>query len=563
VKGAWRVVLLYAALTAILAYPLTIRPASTMLADDPDAHLFLWTLGWDAHAFLHQPFSIFDANIYHPQRFTLAYSENLIGSALIAAPVIWLTGNHVLALNVVVLLSCVLCGLGTYLLLRKLGVGVVGATLAGLVFAFSPIRFYRLSQLHLGTVQWVPFTLAYLHAYLDGGRRRDLRLAVAFFTLQALTTGHGAVFASLSVSLLLTYRVLFGEPIALTGRLRDFGATGALILVPAALIYLPYRAVQSELGMQRPLDIGTPLPESFLASPTMVHTYLHSFLRAGPHINETASAFLFPGYTPILLGAVALLWFARRPPGEAPPWPLRGGMRAIRQWAAARRVDARSFYGLLAAFCVAMSVAPPYGLWPYFYRMPGFSLVRVQSRFMILALLGVAVLAGLGFDHLFERRTKWVRRTAGGLLGLLMVVEFAGVPLQTHPFKVPTTGAEQWLETQPKPFVVAELPWAQRERYQTIYMMHSMTHWQKTVQGYSGMQAGLHTELYRQMRFFPDEPSLSRLSDLGVTHIVVHRKMYPDDVWEEIRGYLNDFGAWLTLVHEEDEERVYRLHRPQ
>jgi len=72
--------------------------------------LFLWTLGWDAHAFVHQPLSIFDANIYHPLRHTLAFSENLIGSALIAAPIQWNTGNTVLALNVVALLSCVLCG---------------------------------------------------------------------------------------------------------------------------------------------------------------------------------------------------------------------------------------------------------------------------------------------------------------------------------------------------------------------------------------------------------------------------------------------------------------------
>ena len=62
----------------------------------PDAHLYMWTLGWDAYAFLHQPLHIFDANIYHPYANTLAYSENLIGSAFFAAPIIWLTGNIVL-----------------------------------------------------------------------------------------------------------------------------------------------------------------------------------------------------------------------------------------------------------------------------------------------------------------------------------------------------------------------------------------------------------------------------------------------------------------------------------
>lgn len=82
----------------------------TLPADDPDAHLFMWTLAWDAHAFVHQPLSIFNANIFYPNRDTLAYSA--IGSAFFAAPVIWLTGNPILAANFVSLLSCALCGLG-------------------------------------------------------------------------------------------------------------------------------------------------------------------------------------------------------------------------------------------------------------------------------------------------------------------------------------------------------------------------------------------------------------------------------------------------------------------
>jgi len=45
----------------------------------------------DTHAFTSQPLAIFDANIYYPERLTLAYSENLIGTALFAAPLLWLT----------------------------------------------------------------------------------------------------------------------------------------------------------------------------------------------------------------------------------------------------------------------------------------------------------------------------------------------------------------------------------------------------------------------------------------------------------------------------------------
>ena len=69
----------------------------------------LRTLAWDRHAFRHRAFSIFEANISYPGRQTLAYSENLLGAALLAAPVIWLTDNPVLAMNIVARLSSVLC----------------------------------------------------------------------------------------------------------------------------------------------------------------------------------------------------------------------------------------------------------------------------------------------------------------------------------------------------------------------------------------------------------------------------------------------------------------------
>ncbi len=61
--------------------------------------LFAWTLSWGVRALTHHPRSIFEANIYFPQHHTLAYSENLIGSAGLAAPVLWLTGNPVVAIN--------------------------------------------------------------------------------------------------------------------------------------------------------------------------------------------------------------------------------------------------------------------------------------------------------------------------------------------------------------------------------------------------------------------------------------------------------------------------------
>ena len=51
------------------------------------------------------PADLFDANIFHPHKNTLAFSEANLVSGVIALPAWWLTGNAETAHNVVVLFS--------------------------------------------------------------------------------------------------------------------------------------------------------------------------------------------------------------------------------------------------------------------------------------------------------------------------------------------------------------------------------------------------------------------------------------------------------------------------
>jgi hypothetical protein len=539
--------LLFLALTVLLTWPLALHPASATLPMGPDGDLFVWTLSWDAHAFIHQPLSIFDANIYYPLRHTLAFSENLIGSAFVAAPVIWATGNAALALNTVALLSVLLCGLGAFLLARRLGISPAGAVVAGVIFAFSPPRFFRTGQLHLGVVQWIPFALASLHAYVDGGRKRDLRLAAAFFTLQALSSGHGAVFLALAMAGVFAWKAAAGMPIDPLRRLRDLGVTGVALLAPSVLVYLPYRAVQQEMGLRRSLENWAVTPGSFLAAPTHVQAFLLSLL-PGPRILDTASAYLFPGFLPLLL-AIA---------GLAALFVRRADMRSQRGCIA--------LYGTLALVGVWLSIGPPLGLWPLVYWLPGMSFIRVPSRFTILAVLGLAVVAAAGFDWLAARFPARRRRAFAAAVTLLLVAEFAAIPLDVAPYRVDIPLADRWLAGRPGPFAVAEVPLPDPsqagpfERRQTAYMLHSMGHWQKTVHGYSGIRAPLHDRLYVLLRGFPDEASLDELARLDVRYIVVHTELYPPGDWDRVAAGIDRSGGRLQLEHVAGTGRVYSLH---
>lgn len=553
-RCATLVALFYSLLTIVLAYPVSLNPGTMLLADNPDTHLFLWTLAWDVHAFTSQPLAIFDANIFYPHHGTLAYSENLLGSALMAAPVIWLTGNLVLAINLVQLATCVLCGLGAFLLARRLGISYAGAVLCGIVFLAAPPRFFRIGQLHLTAVQWVPFTLAYVHTYLDHGRKRDLRVAVACFTLQVLTSGHGAVFLIVAVAVVVLYRTLLGESISLWTRIRDLGVPGLLLMAPIVALIAPYRSAQADVGLKRSLENWLPTPASYLASPSHAHHYLRAWL-TDTDFNQTASAWLFPGLTVLIFALAAIVSRPRQ---------------GIVDWRARLRQQPAVIYFVLLVVSVAMFLPPPASLWPWLYAWPGFNFIRVPSRFMILAMLALAVLTGVGFDRVAARWRATARSVAALAVGTLLLVEYASMPLAYVPYAIDVPAIDRWLNTLPKPFAIAEVPMPSPgdmgayERHHTMAMLHATAHWQPTIHGYSGIRPALHERLYRELTAFPDATSLASLREVGVTYVVVHGERYPADRRAEVDDRYRRFAADLQLEHADGEGRVFRiLPKPQ
>lgn len=536
--------LAYAVLTFLMALPFSLSPGRLVLADMPDTHLYIWTLAWDAHAFLHQPLHIFDANIYYPYANTLAYSENLIGSALFAAPIIWITGDLVLAMNLAALMTCVLCGAGAYLLGRRLQMSPGAAFICGIVFAFAPPRFFRMGQVHMTAVQWIPFSLAYLHTYLDQGRRKDLLLAIGFFTLQALASGHGAAYLFLVTTALLSWHLAFGGALALRQRAADVGVAGAYLLAPAVWVMLPYRLAQTDAGLRRGYLAGVqPGIESFLATPSRFDHFVIAQL-SGPFVKE-AQAYLFPGLLVLLLAAIAAVsWRARR--------PLRDNHVV--------------FYLLIAVLSTLMFVDRPIEIWRYVYWLPGLNFIRVPSRFIIVTMLALAVLAGLGADRIAVRLSSTARTIAMLMLAALLLGEYSSYPFTGVPYTLDIPAIDRWLDTQPKPFVIAEVPvpspgnLGALERQQTQSMLHSTAHWQKTVHGYSGIRRPLHDQLYLDLTAFPNETSLAALREVGVTYVVVHTNEFGAR-WPEVEVAIARRPA-LKLVHVEGEGRVYSILPP-
>jgi hypothetical protein len=345
-----------------------------------------------------------------------------------------------------------------------------------------------------------------------------------------------------------------------------------------------------------------------VAAPTIVDTWLVTRLLPGVDVFNTAGAYLFPGLVALTLALVGTLWRDERGIvwrraavllnvffvvelaaalfgtfGHDPRIRISGVVVAStrhpwRAWllclvaAAARlaiapqvplatwprrpRATMPLFYTLLLLLCVWLSIGPPYGLWQYVYWLPGFNFIRAPSRFTILGVLALGVLAGFGFDAIARRARGAMYEAMAAVVVVLLLVEFVAVPLPTTPQSPRLPAIDRWLASRPTPFVVAEVPVPDstnvtvREEQESIYILHSMAHWQKTIHGYSGLLPDFSDELYSQLAHFPDATSIRRLRDVGVTYVVVHDP--------RIAARAGAFSE-LRLEHSEPDGSVYRV----
>ena len=79
---------LFIPLTLIMTYPAVLQLKIAIVGDHIDSYLNTWIINWVIHKVLAGEWStLFDANIFFPHQNTLAYSEHLIGPALMAVPI--------------------------------------------------------------------------------------------------------------------------------------------------------------------------------------------------------------------------------------------------------------------------------------------------------------------------------------------------------------------------------------------------------------------------------------------------------------------------------------------
>ncbi len=243
---------LYSVLTLIMTYPAIFRMKVAIIGDFVDSFLNTWILAWGVRKITGGGWgSLFDANIFFPDKNTLAYSEHLLGEALTAVPIQWAFNDPLVTFNVSVLISFVLTALGMYFLVWYLTRNGQAAFFSGLLFSFFPWRIAHIAHLQLLSAQWLPLTFLFLHKTVKSFSYRVLFGAAFFYILTFYSCGYYGLFLTLFVVvfMVLALRESWEDRYRLTGHFSLFFLFSFLIILP---VYLPYLKLKKDFGFIRP-----------------------------------------------------------------------------------------------------------------------------------------------------------------------------------------------------------------------------------------------------------------------------------------------------------------------
>jgi len=470
------------------SFPLILHPG-TSIGQHGDSYFSVWRLAWVAHQVLADPRHLFDGNIFHPSRDTLAYSDAMLLPGLVLAPFNWMGISPLVVYNLTLFAAFVASAVAAFLLVRELTGSTPAALVGGVIFAFSAHRLDHFDHLELQFAFWIPLAVLYWHRAVERDRGY---LAVGLLAAGQILSSiyHGIFFAAwLAVATSLWF---------VRTPLRALRAAVLILwlpLVTLAVYSLPYMKSRAEVG-ERPMSDVVGYSASamdFLSAPA------NNVLYGWTDELSTNERHLFPGIVATLLLVVGL-------------WPPLDRTRAVHAAA------------LAFALLLTLGVNGPIYRLLYDWVLP-FRGLRVPARADILVLLGTSVLAGFGLRRAMSVMTS--QRMAA--MAAAASVTLASVECLARPTLIPANPDASvwyaWLRTVPDAVVFewpVTVPWRLYDMRDVRYMYRSTLHWRPMLNGYSGHYPESYVKLLYTMRDFPYTPALLDLRRRGATVLILH-----------------------------------------
>ncbi len=465
----WPVALGHFLLTCLFTFPLIFRVADSLpglLLEDRDQNI--WNLWWVRQSLLHLKNPFHTDYIYYPGGVSLYFHTLNFMNGLLSLPVQLVFGTTA-AYNFVVFFSFIAGGVGAYLLLKYLCGHHAAAFVGSIVFAYSPYHLGTLKGLlQLISLEWLPcYILCLLLATRETSHKfRNIALASFFLFCTGLTDWYYTLFLLMFTLVYAGWCIagplwgwfrqhrkpwpaLKGFILPLLGILGLFGIALAPILLPmlkelgSTDYYLPTNNAATDFSANL---------AAFFVPPT-TSSLLGGLARNFPaeYITGPLAAQVYLGYIALVLGGIGLV-FCRR----------------------------ARFWGVTFLIFWLLSLGPRLQIngdspgWPMPFaliqNLPIIKVSRSPDRFMVIAMLALAVCVAFGLSFLFQQSVDHPLKTAKsqknfGLnrnvwlasgAGLLIVLEFLQIPYPVN--TIETSQFWQQLAQDKDDYALIELP---------------------------------------------------------------------------------------------------------
>ncbi|HXF63673.1 MAG TPA: hypothetical protein VNK95_18765, partial [Caldilineaceae bacterium] len=524
---------LYTLLSLALTWPLARRFASHVPGDGIDDPALAWNLWWIKTRLVDQvTLDIFHVGwMFHPIGINLAFYTLTPLNGLLSVP-LQTALRLVIANNLVLLSSFILGGYGAYLLCLEVWPAQgnprahrAAALCAGAIYAFASSKLFyaALGQFNIASSQWIPFCALYLWRLGQGrGLRPALRnglLAGLFLSFQAWAELTYASFLLIFTALFALWRFL---SLAQSGLSRA-GWSGA-----AGKRAVAWLAGLAALGISFAIGIAP-----FLAAMLPDLRQEGDFFASGGGFADLFSADLMGLWLPTRLHPLLGEWAASLPFPNDKGQHLYLGYSALGAalvggavgWAAAGRLRRTTMFWLLALLLFGWLSLGPWARWageelplpgPFALvsRLPFFSGNRYPSRYSVLVMLCLAVLAAYGLAWLGRRlRRRGLPAALPALLvGLLFLAEHLSIPLPLSDFRIPPI--YQRLAAEPGDFALLELPTGWRNGARVLGrsdVLIMMQQWYQTAHGKRRLGGNTSRNPELKFQYFSETPLLGDL----------------------------------------------------
>jgi hypothetical protein len=550
------VFLLCLGLVAVYTRPLAWHPAH-LVPDNTDPRLFSWVMISVFRNLLTRPTLLLHGSGFYPFGSSLTFAEPLVTPALLAGPLHALTGNPYLAYNLTLLVFWAASGWTMYAvgygITRRPGAAAVGM----LIFLLSPPRLEYAVEFQMEMMFALPVCVYALVRFLEAQRPRDLLVLLLAFGLQAVAVWYFAVILGCGLvvlALAFTLRRWTGWRLRAVAAA---GGGGVLLLAALLPVAWPFVVTSRELGLERGLDeavgrsaglltylttrdtwLGRIVPVSDVAETTLFPGVVAiglaglavAWCRRSP--GEPAGAPRWPerlaGAGAVASLAIAVLTVAgagrlrwgsawtRLPPVTACGVALlacllaRAAVAGWRRWRAgvgARRLSPGEWVSVLAPVGLTalllsfgptvligpLDAGPGLYAWLHPYLLP-LRAIRGTTRFGLLVLLVVALLATLGTAWLLQRLPRRAATAAALVLPAAVLADYARPALPYDWIASFERPVDAVLQGDPSDVAVLEWP-LNVPGVDVDATLRSVGHGKRVVNGFAGFVFDFHREL--------------------------------------------------------------------